>query len=85
MSCEQRITVTQEPNEQNVIVDQEQSEQDISVDREPITIQKVTAGVLSVNGKTGVVTLDADDVGAIGDEEIVDFTYDEWEQLWQTY
>lgn len=73
MNCEQQITVSQEPNEQQIVVEQE-----------PIEIVGGGA-VKSVNGKTGHVVLDADDVGAIGDEEIADFTYDEWDQLWQAY
>lgn len=60
MNCEQQITVNPEPNEQQIAVEQE-----------PITIQEVTAGVSSINGKTGEVTLNAEDVGALPDDTII--------------
>ena len=68
----------------NIQIKREGAENQINIQREVAVIHKLPTGaVTSVNGQTGDVVLTADDVGAIGDEELVDFTYEEWDQLWQ--
>lgn len=53
--------------ETNRPVLQENQETEVQVDREAIYINKIDSGVESVNGKSGVVTLTAEDVGALPD------------------
>ena len=60
MIGERKITVTKEGGERTV-----------NVSKEDILIAKVTAGVSSVNGMDGDVTLTAEDVGALPDDTII--------------
>ena len=53
--------------EKLINVNREVSENPIEVSKEDILIAKVTAGVSSVNGMDGAVTLTAEDVGALPD------------------
>lgn len=84
----------------NIEIEREGAESPINIERENAIIRKLPAGaVSSVNGKTGDVILDAQDVGAAAAEDLSavafsgdyndlenepeSFTQEDWDLLWQ--
>ena len=71
MIGEKRITVQKEGSERSITVQQENSYRTVNVKKEEILIAKVTAGVSSVNGMDGAVTLTASDVEALPEDTFI--------------